>query len=494
MSDPEAEFQAATAHIAAGRRQEAEAIYQRLIAGNPRDARALAGLGTLAFEVRQYDEAIRLYEQALETDGGAAPTQVRLGTALNSAGRFGEARQAFEKAVALAGDRATPHYYLAVNLASEGDFEGARRHALEAIRLDRFYGPAYQLLGSAKTYRIDQELIDRMERLAGDQATPETARMHIHYALGRIMGERGAAGQSFAHLDEANRIERQACDYKASDMGDYFAFIRDVFDQRLVGTRAPGDKDRPRPIFIVGMPRSGTTLIEQILSSHSEVYGAAELTFLHNDAVMALNELANAPFPKAMSGLTPQQLAEAAQVYISKVEGATPRALAFTDKNPANYQLVGMIYMLFPEARVIHIRRRPMDVCYSIYKHYFGQNTPYYCAFEDMAEYFGQYRQLMSHWRKLLPAYMLEIDYENLVRDFDPTARRIVSFCGLEWQDSCLDFHLNKRVITTMSKAQVRRPLYTSSIDAWKEFAEQLEPLAAALTQAGVIIEEAGDG
>ena len=152
-----------------------------------------------------------------------------------------------------------------------------------------------------------------------------------------------------------------------------------------------------------------------------------------------------------------------------------------------------MIYMLFPEARVIHIRRHPMDVCYSIYKHYFGQNTPYYCAFEDMAEYFGQYRELMAHWRKLLPDYMLEIDYENLVMDFDPTARRIVSFCGLEWQDRCLDFHLNERVITTMSKAQVRRPLYTSSIDAWKEFAEQLEPLAAALTQAGVIIDEAGD-
>ena len=493
MSDPEAEFEAATAHIAAGRSRQAEAIYSRILAANPRDPRALAGLGTLAFLARQYDEAIRLYDQALEVDGGAAPTQVRLGMALGSAGRFGEARQAFEKAVALAGDRATPHYYLAVNLASEGDFEAARRHALEAIRLDPFYGPAYQLLGSAKTYRLEQELIDRMARLAGDEATPETTRMHIHYALGRIMGERGEAGQSFDHLMQANRIERKACDYKASEMGEYFAFIRDAFDEKLTGTRAPGEENRPRPIFIVGMPRSGTTLVEQILSSHSEVYGAGELTFLNNDAVMALNELAGAPFPKAMSGLRPQQLAKAAQVYRAKVEAVIPKSIAFTDKNPANYQLVGMIYMLFPEARVIHVRRHPMDVCYSIYKHYFGQNTPYYCAFEDMAEYFGQYEKLMAHWRKLLPAYMLEIDYENLVKDFAPTARRIVSFCGLEWQDRCLDFHLNARVITTMSKAQVRRPLYTSSIDAWKEYAEQLAPLAKALTEAGVIIEEAGD-
>jgi len=230
------------------------------------------------------------------------------------------------------------------------------------------------------------------------------------------------------------------------------------------------------PMFIFGMPRSGTTLVEQILASHSQVHGAGEI----NDLVDTVKELMPT-FPAGAEALPLEAWRALGERYVRRLVERNPNALRVTDKMPRNFYLAGLIATALPDARIIHCRRSPMDTCLSCYSLHFPYGQEFTYDLEVLGRYYGIYMQVMEHWRKALPARMLTLDYESLVADPETETRRLVSFCGLEWDDACLDFHKSKRSTATASAAQVREPIYRRSVERWRRFERELEPLRVAL-------------
>jgi len=230
------------------------------------------------------------------------------------------------------------------------------------------------------------------------------------------------------------------------------------------------------------MPRSGTTLVEQILSSHPDVIGAGELPYIGQIAVRLASEInSSLPYPECISSVTQDALDEFADSYLARLRQKSETATRVTDKQNGNFLHLGLIQLLLPEARVIHCIRDPMDVCLSLYSHDMGGEATYTRTFENLACYYRSYQQLMSHWHHVLDLPILNFRYEDLIEDQHAKTKELLEFCGLRWDDQCLDFHRNQRVVVTPSHAQVRQPLYRGSIGRWKNFREQLLPLQTLL-------------
>jgi hypothetical protein len=235
------------------------------------------------------------------------------------------------------------------------------------------------------------------------------------------------------------------------------------------------------PVFIMGMPRSGTTLIEQILSSHRNVFGAGELKDFGN-LVFAIRGADGAQYPECMRSLSREQLAELGISYLEALRRQAPAAERIVDKMPYNFNFVGLIHLLFPNARIIHIRRDPRDIALSCFSLIFGEGHEFTYDLGALGRYIRAYEILMEHWRRVLPAEaMLEVQYEDIVEHLEEQARRIVRYCGLEWDDACLAFHKTERVVGTASVNQVRQPIYRSSIGRWRFYQSQMQPLLKAL-------------
>jgi hypothetical protein len=243
------------------------------------------------------------------------------------------------------------------------------------------------------------------------------------------------------------------------------------------------------PIFIVGLPRSGTTLVERILGSHSDVFAAGELN--HFAAALVSGVLSRTggrplPRPELIAGSRELDFAALGADYLERTRPATSHRRRFTDKMPLNYLYCGLIRRALPNARIVHVRRHPMASCYAMFKTLFKDGYPFSYDLNEIAQYYVGYRRLMDHWRQSMPGAIHDISYERLVRDLEGESRRLLSACGLEWQDSCLEFHRNPTATTTASAAQVRRPLYDSSLAQWRHYEQQLEPLRARLLAAGI--------
>ncbi|MFO0834289.1 MAG: sulfotransferase [Phycisphaerales bacterium] len=298
--------------------------------------------------------------------------------------------------------------------------------------------------------------------------------------LGAMYEAQGRYDESFANYKAGNdavlaRFDREGA-RKLIDS------LISVYDAWKAPTYARGDPT-DAPIFIVGMPRSGTSLVEQILASHPEVFAAGELSDIEVIAVRACRRLGlePLPYPHYLPLLNHAQLVEAARPYVERIRATAPGAARHTDKMPHNFRHVGFIWQMFPNARIIHCRRDPIDTCLSCYSISFNASHAYSNSLEGLAFMYGEYRRLMQHWRTALPLNMLEVVYEDLVASPEEWSRKIVDFAGLPWNDRCLDFHKTKRAVLTASVDQVRRPMYDSSIARWKKFETHLKPLIDAM-------------
>ncbi|HEX4095708.1 MAG TPA: sulfotransferase, partial [Caulobacteraceae bacterium] len=287
----------------------------------------------------------------------------------------------------------------------------------------------------------------------------------------------GDPGRAFAHLDQGNRLQRSRLDFDldehlAAPLAMARAFDADTI-QRLAGAGDPTE----RPVFIIGMPRSGTTLVEQILASHPRVHGAGELPLMGQLAVR---------LPRAGDGLiealSPGELARLGGEHAARLEALAPEAARITDKLPGNFLFAGLIHLMLPNARIIHCVRDPLDTCFSCYETRFAEGNAFAYDQRELGLHYRAYAQLMEHWRTVLPPdRFTEVRYENVVADLETQARRLLTFCGLDWDESCLDFHQTRRNIWTASAAQVRRPLYGSSVGRARAYEAWLGPLIEAL-------------
>jgi tetratricopeptide (TPR) repeat protein len=430
-----------------GRSHEAIAFAKRGLSLSPHHAKAHSNLGDALMALNRDAEAIAQYEKVLRIEPSNAEAQNNIGVALQALGHLERAARAYEQAVALAPRK--PSIYLNLVHAKPLTTADPRLAALEA-------------------FAQEVDTFSEEEQIA------------LHFALGKALGDLKQSERAFHHLLMGNKLKRRQVDYNETKTLNLFARIQATFSAALLRDKVGGGDPSSLPVFIVGMPRSGTTLIEQILASHSKVFGAGESQeFGH--AVVALSKPGPA-FPELAFNLTADALRSLGLGYVTALTAAGSGAERIVDKMPSNFLYAGLIHLALPNARIIHARRDPIDTCWSCFSLLFAGNQPYAYDLGELGRYYRAYDRLMTHWRTVLPeGVMIEVNYEDLVDDLETHARRIIAHCGLDWEEACLSFYKTQRPVRTASSAQVRRPIYRSSIGRWRPYREQLLPLRAAL-------------
>jgi hypothetical protein len=323
-----------------------------------------------------------------------------------------------------------------------------------------------------------------MRKLAGDTSLAPEEQIELHFALAKGLADAGEHEQAFRHLLEGNTLKRRTVAYDEAATLDLFDRTRAVFTPDLMRAGRGLGNDSSTPVFVLGMIRSGTTLVEQILASHPQVHGAGERTDFANLVARGRQSTDGAVtvFPELFETINGEELERLGSDYVGSLRAAAPDAARIVDKMPGNFRFVGAIHLALPNARIIHVRRDPIDTCLSCFSILFAGDQPFAYDLEELGRYYRGYTALMEHWRGLLPPHaLLEIRYEELIADTPRQARRIVEHCGLEWDDNCLSFHRTPRPVRTASTLQVRRPIYQTSVGRWWPYREQLGPLFAAL-------------
>jgi tetratricopeptide (TPR) repeat protein len=374
-------------------------------------------------------------------------------------------------------------YRLAVALAEQGRVLDAIEADRKALDLEPRYVPSRYHLAQLKTFTRDDPDLLALETLAGGEDAFEASELTgLFFALSKAYDDVCDYDQSFRYLRRANELRRETFEYDVAADVCFMNQTAAVFQPELFEHFRGLGSSSDLPILIVGMPRSGTSLVEQILASHPAVYGGGELEHLPElvTAVSLLNERGLGA-PEGVTLLRSADLGGLGDAYEARLRKIGPAAVKVTDKQPLNFRHLGLARLIMPRARVIHCNRDPVDTCLSCYRELFG-SIKFAFDLDELGRYYCAYAQLMQHWRVVLPrSWMLEVSYEDLVDDVERQARRIVAYCGLEWDDACLAFHANQRPVRTASFAQVRRPIYRNSVARWRRYERHLGPLLHAL-------------
>ncbi|MGH8237180.1 MAG: sulfotransferase [Steroidobacteraceae bacterium] len=486
ITDPQILLRSAVALEKAGRLAEAEAAYLRVLASWPDLPNTWYNLARLQRQAGRFDAALASYQQALER-GVAEPEEVHLNRGViysDCLRQDAAAERELQAALAL-----NPDYVPALlNLANLREDFGKQAEAsalyekILAVQ-PRCYITLARYAGLQKVTRPDDTLIARLRAALADSAASPADRADLGFALGKALDACSAWDAAFAAYAAANRDSRLSAGAAAAyDRRAHERFI----DALIAGFRpdqatAARLPQSTRPVFICGMFRSGSTLAEQILSAHSRVLAGGELAFLPS---LVRTELA--PFPGSMEAVTQAQLDGLATRYLDMLASLYPRGDRVTDKRPDNFLYIGLIKRLFPDARIVHTVRNPLDNCLSIYFLHLDHSMGYALDLGDIGHYYVQYRRLMAHWKALYGADILDLDYDALVHEPRPAMEQLTEFCGLDWEEACLSFEQSGGAVKTASVWQVREPLYRRSSGRWHNYAAQLAPLQAYLREAGI--------
>ena len=367
---------------------------------------------------------------------------------------------------------------------------GRQPEAIEAYRAACAsrpnYGDAYWSLANLKTYRFTDEEIARMEQEERDKRIQPVDRYHLCFALGKAYEDRGEYASSFRYYERGNALKKATSSYRPETIERNARLQMEVCTAELFAARRGAGCEAPDPIFIVGLPRSGSTLIEQILASHSKVEGTMELAeiprLVHQLNGRDTNE-SEPLYPRVLSTLTAQQLKQFGADFLARTRiyrSASPPPF-FIDKMPNNFRHLGLIHLILPQARIIDARREPMACCFSNFKQLFASGQEFTYSLEDIGRYYRSYVELMHHWDRVLPGRILRVQHEDVVQDLEGNVRRLLEFCGLKFEPACLEFYKTERSVRTASSEQVRRPIFKEGLDQWRHFEPWLGPLKEAL-------------
>ena len=467
-----------SALVGLARPQEAIASFQRALGIDPDFAEAHANLARALRSVGRLDDAVAAYRRALLLKPDLILAHTELATALRLQRLTDEAEQSCRKALQAHPDFAAAVVVLAELRADAGQFAEAEELFRRALTLDPALPEAW--LGLTRVRRMtpaDDAWLAAMQRLVAQDLPPQQELL-LRFAIGKYLDDVGYYGQAFPSYQRANELaKRCGPPHGRQNLSGTMDLIMRSYDGPWINRQRAAVHRSARPVFIVGMLRSGTTLAEQILASHPQVYGAGELPFW--------SEVTAAAFSKASSaGLSAMRVSDSTVAdlgdrYLRVLRGLSPGALRVVDKLPTNFLFLGLIRAALPGARIIHLLRHPIDTCLSIYFQHFEAANTYANDLEDLAHYYSQYWRLMKHWRSVLPEdAILEVPYEELVADLPRCTRRMLEFIGVPWDARCLDFDRTARPVVTASKWQVRQKLFNSSVGRWRHY----EPFVAPLT------------
>jgi tetratricopeptide (TPR) repeat protein len=475
--------------------QDALASYDRAIAVQPELAQSHLGRGNALRRLSRYDEALAAYDRALTLKPGNAETLCNWGATLAELNCFDAAEAKFRRAIALDPGFAGAYNDLGLILKERGRLVEARQAIEQAIRLSPATTSYYDNLGEIKSFVAGDPHITALERLAEQAAALRPSdRIHLHFALAKAYEHTARFEDAFRQLLAANALKRRQIAYDESATLARMERTSAVLTRDFIAARHGSGAPSPVPVFIVGMPRSGTTLIEQILASHPDVYGAGELGLFEQAARAVGNALPDARrFPDMVLAMSGEHFRTLANHYLDGLLRIAPKASRIVDKMPGNFLFTGLIHLALPHAAIVHAVRNPIDTCVSCFSVHFTRGQSYTFDLAELGRYFRQYRALMAHWHHVLPAGRLfEVHYEDLLEDVEGVARCIVAHCGLDWDARCLDFHRTERSVRTASAAQVRQPIYKSSVGRWRRYANFLGPLLSELEPCSAIIPAAG--
>ena len=463
---------------------QASQLYQSVLDAQPNNIHALHGCALIAIQNDQLGQAEDYLLRAVAVNKNHIAVNQSLGMVYARTGRYESAIQHYQIVISKQADNAAAHGELARLYTIIGDTGMARKRYRRAFSLNPADPRNIHGLIQLDPASITPDAIARVEQLLNRPDLPIQDRCSFYFALGAI-NERSArydeafANYSVANIARAKRFDSQAHIARIDEIID--VFDAGLFDVHNRVTMVPGADDRSmaRPVFIVGMPRSGTTLVEQILASHSDVFAAGELNRIERitDALPLLTESGD-DYPRCVEKLSSSAIYHAAQShnkYLDNLAGGD--SLFVTDKMPGNFLYLGLIALMFPQAVILHCQRDPMDVCLSCYFQNFSGDHAYAFDLQNLGLYYQQYQRLMAHWKQVLPVDVLDISYETLVNEPEMQIGRILEFTGLEWQQSCRDFHQTRRAVNTASLVQVRQPMYTSSVSRWRHYEKYLHPL-----------------
>jgi hypothetical protein len=351
-----------------------------------------------------------------------------------------------------------------------------------ALTMDPGRGEAYWSLADLKNYAFSDAEVTAMKQLLAREPRERAQDAQLHFALGKAFEQRRQYPEAFAHYAQGNAVRRLDSPFDIEHFERRTARIRAFFDAAFFAERRGSGAPSRAPIFIVGLPRSGSTLIEQILASHSRVEGTMELPNIIN-ITHQFDDMAGSRdgYPETVAKVLSAQLTALGSRYLEETAPLRSGREHFTDKLPNNFSHVGLIHAILPRATVIDARRNPMDACFSTFKQHFAEGQTFSYSLTDLARYYRCYVSLMDHWDVVLPGKVLRLQYEALVREPETQIRRLLEHCGLDFESACLNFHETRRAVRTASAEQVRQPLYTSGVGYWRHFEKELEPLRQAL-------------
>jgi tetratricopeptide (TPR) repeat protein len=507
-----------------GKLLKAEQICRHFLQNNKRHVDGMCLLAEIGMELKVYDDAEFLLASALELapDHIHARSQylnllIRLGkykaaeqqveillltqpdnlsykiakaNALTGLGKIEQAITLFDQAIKQ--DNKIPGFYLQLGhaLKAQGDIKKAVAAYQKAYQLNPSYGDAFWSLANTKTYRFSDEEITKMQHQRTDENLAITDKVQLHFATGKAFEDKEDYQQAFEAYQQGNELQHASNGFDINKIEQQVAEQIKYCTHELFEVRRNLGLNSPDPIFIVGLPRAGSTLLEQILASHSQVDGTMEL---HNILGLAsrLRGRENnkndqeshkeSQYPKNLAEINPTYFKRFGQQFIDETRVYREQAPLFIDKMPNNFLHIGLIKLILPNAKIIDARRQPMACCFSGFKQLFAEGQDFSYNLEDIGRYYQAYLKLMAHWDQVLPDFVLTVNHEDVVDDLEKQVRRILDFCGLSFEQSCVDFHKTKRTIKTPSSEQVRQPIYKSATEQWRHFEPYLAPLKKVL-------------
>jgi tetratricopeptide (TPR) repeat protein len=474
------------ANILQGRDRLREAMmhYGKVLALQPQNYAAHNNLAAVLKKLGRFDDAIALYRHALSINPEYADAYYNLGTVFLALDRHEDAIEQSTKALRLDPSLALAHNNVGVALQALGRIEEASGAYQRALQLAPREAAIHLNLAYLQRFTAGDPRLAALEKLAEEMEILDTGnQVSLHFALGKAFSDVGQHERSFRHLRDGNVLKRSQLNYNEKEVLSLFERIRVAFTPELMQQKCRKGYRSDTPVFIVGMPRSGTTLVEQILASHSRVHGAGEIETFYQAMTKfrSRNDIA-AEFPDFVSAISPDDLSSLGSDYIKLTESSAPAAERIVNKLPLNFKYVGLIHLALPNARIIHVRRDPLDTCFSCFSLLFTGDQSFTYDLGELGRYYRGYAALMEHWRNVLPpGVMIEVQYEDLVADLEGQARGIVDHCGLPWEDACLAFHKTLRPVKTASSVQVREPVYRTSVGRWRHYGNFLQPLIEAL-------------
>lgn len=471
--------------LALGQRELAADFARRAVAGDGKSFSFCAQRAACLLAMRKHSEALEIIEVLAHRGVLSAAEEDTIGNLYSQAGNQQRALDSFRRAAELEPERAHFSLNLALSLQAIGDLDQAEKAFDRCIELDPAEGEAWLHRSRLRKQTDQRNHLKDLQKALSDVDGNWRREMTLRYALAKEYEDLGQYPQSFSELQRGAGLRRRHMNHDAAADLKAMEEIKSCFSEEYFA-QTTNSCDSDEPIFIVGLPRTGTTLVERILGSHSDVFAAGEL----NNFAEALTALAGKSKPRNRMDfirLSAEVDSERlGSLYIESTRPLTGRTSHFVDKLPLNFLYCGLIHRALPKAKIIHLQRDPMDACYAIYKTLFKQAYPFSYELTELGNYYLAYRGLMAHWHRLIPGVILDVEYELLVTEPEEQTRRLLEYCELPWQEACLNFHRNAAPSMTASLSQVRQPVYTSSVGKWRHYEKELSPLTELFAAGGL--------